>query len=176
VKKSGHLGRYLLGYTILFWGAVAFLYVFLEVIPARTGWGQAFVSATLLVLAWAGVDWIVRGDLLAHRGWLVATFGIFFAAGFDLAGTVSARRSDAERIMHRLRFKSFGALFSEKELGKIELDRERCNGCRACFDICPVGVYGELDEYRTITFRDQHACFACSACARQCPEGALSLI
>lgn len=168
--------QYLLGYTILFWGAVAFLYVFLEVIPAKTGWGQAFVSATLLVLAWAGVDWILRGDLLAHWGWLVATFGIFFAAGFDLAGTVSARRSDAERMMHRLRFRSFGTLFSEKELGQIELDRERCNGCRACFDICPVGVYGELDEEKTITFQDQHACFACSACVKQCPESALSLI
>jgi ferredoxin len=106
---------------------------------------------------------------------VLAAFGIFFAAGFDLAGTASPRRSDAELMMHRLGFKSFGALFSEKELGEIEPDREICNGCRACFDICPVGVYGELDEDKKITFRDQHACFACSACARQCPERALSL-
>jgi len=167
--------QYLLGYTILFWAALAFLYVFMEVIPAKTGWGQAFVSATLLVLVWAGVDWILRGDSLAHSGWFLAAFGIFFAAGFDLAGTASPRRSDAELMMHRLGFKSFGALFSEKELGEIALSRDRCNGCRACFDICPVGVYGELDEDQKIIFRDQHACFACGACAKQCREDALRL-
>ena len=166
--------QYLLGYTILFWGALAFLFVFMEVIPAKTGWGQAFVSATLLVLAWSGVDWILRGDPLGHWGWFLAAFGIFFAAGFDLAGTASPRRSDAELMMHRLGFKSFGTLFSEKELGQIKLDRERCNGCRACFDICPVGVYGELDENKKISFRDQAACFSCNACAKQCPERALS--
>lgn len=165
----------LLGYTILFWGAAAFLYAFVEVIPARTGWGQAIVSATLLVLVWAGVDWILRTDPLAHWGWFLAAFAIFFAVGFDLAGIASPRRSDAELMMQRLGIKSFGTLFSEKELGQIELDLERCNGCRACFEICPVGVFGERDEDEKISFRDQHACFACSACGRQCPERALSL-
>jgi NAD-dependent dihydropyrimidine dehydrogenase PreA subunit len=167
--------QYLLGYTILFWAAVAFLYVFMDVIPAKTGWGQAFVSAALLVLAWAAVDWILRGDSLAHSGWFLATFGIFFAAGFDLAGTASPRKSDAEQMMHRLGFRSFGALFSEKEMGQIELDRDRCNGCRACFDICPIGVYEDLDADKKIAFRDRHACFACGACVKQCREAALCL-
>ena len=49
------------------------------------------------------------------------------------------------------------------------------NSNRACSDICPIGVYGDLDEDKKITFRDQHACFACSACAKQCREGALFL-
>jgi NAD-dependent dihydropyrimidine dehydrogenase PreA subunit len=148
--------EYLPGYTLLFWSAVAFLYLFLDVIPGRTGWSQAFLSATLLVL-------------------FLAAFGTFFAAGFDIAGIASPRKSDAERMMQRLGFKSFGSLFSEKDLGEIELDADRCNGCRACSDICPVGVYGELDQDGKISFRDRNACFACSACAKQCPESALSL-
>jgi NAD-dependent dihydropyrimidine dehydrogenase PreA subunit len=167
--------EYLLGYTILFWSAVASLYLFMDVIPGKTGWGQAISSATLLVLAWAGVDWLLRGDPLAHWGWFLAAYGVFFAAGFDLAGTASPRRSDAELMMQRLGFKSFGTLFSEKELGGIELDRERCRGCRSCFDICPVGVYGERDENKKTAFRDQQACFACGACVKQCPEHALHL-
>lgn len=52
---------------------------------------------------------------------------------------------------------------------------DRCNGCRARFDICPVGVYAELDEEKKIRFRDQRACFACSACVKQCREDALHL-
>lgn len=167
--------QYLLGYTILFWAAVAFLYFLIDVIPGRTGWGQAFLSVTLLMLSWAGVDWILRGDPLAHGGWFLAAFGIFLAAGFDVAGIASPRRSDPELLMHRVGFKQLGTLFSEKDLGEIELDRSRCNGCRACFDICPVGVYGDLDEEKKMTFRDEHACFACSACVKQCPERALLL-
>jgi demethylmenaquinone methyltransferase/2-methoxy-6-polyprenyl-1,4-benzoquinol methylase len=153
----------------------SFLYLFPDLIPGETGWGQAFRSATLLVLLWAGMDWLLRGDPLLHWGWFLATFGVFFAAGFDIAGVVSPRRSDPERLMHRLGFKSFGSLFSEKELGQIGLDRDKCNGCGACSDICPVGVYGELDQDRKIAFRNRTACFACSACAKQCRQGALSL-
>jgi len=54
----------LLGYTVLFWGAVAFVHVFVDVIPGKTGWGQALLCAIALVLVWAGWDWIVRGDPL----------------------------------------------------------------------------------------------------------------
>ncbi len=124
--------QYLPEYTILFWGAVAFLYLFLDLIPGKTGWGQAILSATCLVLVWGGTDWVLRGNPLVHRGWFLATFAVFFVAGFDSAGIVSARKSDPERIMHKLGFKSFGSLFSEKQLGQIELDRDRCIGCRAC--------------------------------------------
>jgi NAD-dependent dihydropyrimidine dehydrogenase PreA subunit len=167
--------HYLLGFTVLFWSALAFLYAFLDVIPGKTGWGQAFVSASVFVLGWMATDWLLRGDPFAHSGWLLSSFVIFFAAGFDLAGTVSARKSDAEQLVHRLGFKSLGFLLSEKEMGEIALEVDRCNGCRACLDICPVGVYGDLDAEKKITFRDQHACFACSACVKQCPESALSL-
>jgi NAD-dependent dihydropyrimidine dehydrogenase PreA subunit len=167
--------QYLIGYTIIFWSAVAFLYVFLDVIPGKTGWGQAFLSAALTVLVWAGIDWTVHGDPFAHWGWFIATFAIFFGAGFDLAGTVSARESDAERMMHRLGFKSFGSMFSEKEMGKISLDRDRCKGCQHCIELCPVGVFAELDADRKTSFHDPETCFACRACVKQCPEQALSL-
>ena len=161
------------GFTAIFWGAVAFLYVFINVIPGKTGWGQAFLSASLFVAVWAAIDGITAGNPLQHWGWFIATFAIFFAAGFDLAGTASARKSDAEMTMHRLGFKSFGPLFGEKELGEISLDREKCKGCGTCRDICPVGVYGDLDADRKTTFLDRDACFACRACVQQCPEEAL---
>ncbi|MFV2071869.1 MAG: HgcAB-like fusion protein [Thermoanaerobaculales bacterium] len=167
--------QYLAGFTALFWGALAALYLLLDVIPGKTGWRQAFFSATAVVLGWAALDWFRLADPFAHWGWQLATFAIFFAAGFDLSGTASARRSDAELLMHRLGFSSFGSLFSEKELGEIHLDRELCRGCGSCFEICPVGVYGGLDGDRKSTFADHGACFACGACVMQCPSGALSL-
>jgi len=167
--------QHLLGYTLLFWSAVAFLYLFMDVIPGRTGWGQALLSAGLFVLVWAGVDAAVRGDLLAHRGWLIATFAIFLAAGLDLAGTASPRKSDAEVWMHRLGIGTCGGLLSERDLGAITLDGDRCRGCGNCFEICPVGVFGKLSADRKTTLRNRDACFACHACVTQCPEDALSL-
>jgi NAD-dependent dihydropyrimidine dehydrogenase PreA subunit len=167
--------QYLVGYTALFWGAVTALYLLLDVIPGQTGWRQASVAATAVVVGWIAVDWYRLDDPLAHWGWHLATFAIFFAAGFDLAGTASGRRSDAELMMHRLGFSSFGSLFSEKELGEVCLDRSLCQGCGTCFDICPIGVFGELDGDRKTTFAHHEACFSCSACVMQCPSGALSL-
>lgn len=168
--------NYFIGFTFLFWFAAGFLYVFLDFIPGKTGWGQACLSAAVLMSVWAAADWFLRGDPLVHWGWLLASFGIFFALGFDIAGIASPRKSDAELLMHRLGFTSFGSLFHVKELGEIQLDRESCNGCRDCSDICPVGVFGDLDQDKKITFRDHGACFACRACVKQCPEEALSLV
>jgi NAD-dependent dihydropyrimidine dehydrogenase PreA subunit len=167
--------HYLLGFTVIFWAALAFLYLFINQIPGRTGWAQAFFSASLVVMAWAGIDWYRLGDPLQHWGWFIATFVIFFAAGFDLAGIVSGRKSDPEQLILRLGFKSLGSLFSEKDHGHITLDRDKCKGCRTCHGICPVGVWDGLDNDKKITFKDEDACFACMACTKQCPEGALSL-
>lgn len=162
-------------FTILFWGAVASLYILIDVIPGRTGWGQAMLVALLFAAAWAGIDWYTLGDPLAHSGWLVAAFPVFFVAGFDIAGTLSPRTSDAEKMMRRLGFSRFGSLFTEKETGGVRLDRDKCRGCLTCRDVCPIGVYEGLGEDGKVVFRNREACFSCGACVKQCPEGALSL-
>ena len=167
--------NYLLGFTALFWFAVAFLYLFINVIPGKTGWGQAFFSVSFFVLAWAVFDWSMAGNPFLHWGWFIATFVIFFAAGFDLAGIASGRKSDAEQFVLRLGIKSIPGLLAEKDLGEITLDRDKCKGCGNCQDICPTSVYGDLDQDKKTTFNDREACFACGACVKQCPEDALSL-
>ena len=166
--------QHLLGFTLLFWSAVAFLYAFMDVIPGRTGWTQAAFSAGLFATIGAGGDLITRGNPLEHWEWLLATFPIFLAAGLDLAGTASPRRSDSEVWMDRLGLGGFGGLFSERDLGTITLDEGRCRGCKSCLDISPVAVFGALGPDRKTTFRDRDACFACHACVTQCPEDALS--
>ncbi len=165
----------LLGATLIFWGALLFLYLFVPWIPGKTGWTQAIVSAGLFVAMWAGFDLYFTGDPLLHYKWFMASFAIFLAAGFDLAGIATGRKSDAEQLVQKLGIKSMGSLFKEKDLGEITLDREKCDGCRTCFNICPVGVYNGLDQERKMTFQDRGACFACSACVKQCPQEALSL-
>lgn len=162
------------GASLLFWLAVAVLYALVDVIPGRTGWAQASLCAGVLVAAWVAVDGIVIGDPLRHGGWLLATFALFFAAGFDLAGIATGRKSDAEQLLLRLGVRVPG-LLSEKAFGKIMLDRDACIGCGACRDVCPVAVYGDLDKDEKTTFRDRDACFTCGACVKQCPVSALRI-
>jgi NAD-dependent dihydropyrimidine dehydrogenase PreA subunit len=159
----------------LFWAAVAFLYLFMDVIPGKSGWTQALVSACIWAVAWAGIDWIARGDPLRHWPWLVALAGIFLLAGIDLAGTASPRRSDFEMLLHKLRRSGTGRLISSRDLGQVVLDTPACIGCGRCREICPIGVFGPpaSDGKSTVAVRD--ACFSCGACVMQCPADALSL-
>jgi len=167
--------RYLVGATVLFWSALAMLYVFVNVIPGKTGWGQAALTAIMFVAGWGALDWILLADPLRHWGWLTASIPIFLAGGFDLAGIATPRKSDAEQFLTRIRCKRLGTVFTEKALGTIALQRERCKGCGICRDICPLGVFGEPDQDHKTTFRDRDACFGCGACVKQCPESALTL-
>ncbi len=166
---------YLLGMTILFWYAIVFLCLFINWIPGRNGWVQAMLSAVVLVLVWGLFDGYRFGDPFKHWGWYIATVALFFAAGMDAAGILSGRKSDPEQLMHRLGIRSFGSFFSEKDLGEIHFERDKCTGCASCQNVCPVGVYSDPEEDKKISFVAPDKCFACSACVKQCPESALSL-
>jgi NAD-dependent dihydropyrimidine dehydrogenase PreA subunit len=55
----------------------------------------------------------------------------------------------------------------------LELDREKCNGCKMCLIVCPHAVFGY--EERKAFIRDLDACMECGACEMNCPEGAISV-
>jgi NAD-dependent dihydropyrimidine dehydrogenase PreA subunit len=55
----------------------------------------------------------------------------------------------------------------------LELDAEKCNGCRMCLAVCPQGVFAITD--RCAVIRDRDACMECGACALNCEPGALSV-
>ena len=162
-------------YTLLFWGSLAFLYLFIGLIPGRSGWTQAVVAAATCAAGWAAVEWIVTGNPLGHWPWLIALFGIFVLAGIDLAGTASARRSDFEVLLHRLGRRRAGRHMTERNLGYVHLNEEDCISCGRCRDLCPLGVFGEPRADGKSSVSDGDACFACGACVLQCPAGALSL-
>jgi len=165
----------LLDASLLFWGAVSFLYLLAPYIPGRSGWTQAMLSAAVVVFGRAAWDWIRIGDPLHRWGWSLGAIGIFLMVGFDLAGITTARKSDPEKLLRRLGIRRVGSFFSEKDIGDITLAQDRCAGCKTCWEICPVDVYGDLDENSVITFQNRDACFNCGACVKQCPEGALAI-
>ena len=55
----------------------------------------------------------------------------------------------------------------------LQLDDDRCNGCRMCVLVCPHTVFEMTDEKARIADRD--ACMECGACAMNCPEEAVKV-
>ncbi len=57
---------------------------------------------------------------------------------------------------------------------KIKIDAEKCIGCGACVNACPVNMYEIVDEKSKIT-GDLNSCVLCRACETGCPSGAIKV-
>ena len=55
----------------------------------------------------------------------------------------------------------------------LELDANKCNGCRMCVEVCPQAVFDMVNKRAVIT--DKDACMECGACALNCEPGALTV-
>jgi Fe-S-cluster-containing hydrogenase component 2 len=52
------------------------------------------------------------------------------------------------------------------------VDNEKCVGCSACVDVCPVGAITMKNDKAVINADE---CIDCGACVPECPSEAISL-
>ncbi len=52
-----------------------------------------------------------------------------------------------------------------------EINKEKCTGCGACVDACPVNAI-KIENDKAVISDD---CIDCGACVNQCPVEAISL-
>lgn len=55
----------------------------------------------------------------------------------------------------------------------LELEIEKCNGCRMCTIVCPHSVFEIKNKKASIRFKD--LCMECGACAMNCEPGAIKV-
>lgn len=53
-----------------------------------------------------------------------------------------------------------------------QIDKEKCTGCGACVDICPVEAVKLEDEKANV---DENTCVECGQCIDECPNDAITL-
>lgn len=51
------------------------------------------------------------------------------------------------------------------------VDKNKCNGCGSCKDMCPVNAI-TIESSKAVVSAE---CVGCGACVGQCPQSALSL-
>jgi adenylylsulfate reductase subunit B len=56
----------------------------------------------------------------------------------------------------------------------IIVDRNKCNGCGKCQDICPCDLMAVDAETQKAYIREQRDCWDCMCCVKVCPVEALT--
>ena len=60
-----------------------------------------------------------------------------------------------------------------KNVATVELDKDKCTGCKKCTEVCPRGVF--IMREATAEIVDRDLCIECGACRQNCTFGALSV-
>jgi len=163
--------------ALVFWGAGFILYAGYDLLPFKGGWSKALMLAIAAIGVFIGISAHTAGNPWQYKGWMLFTALVILSIGFDLKGIVGDRTSEAEALLHKLGFETFGHLFRSKGVhaGIIAQDKSRCVNCNTCGMVCSVGVFGMAKHKKDIIIVDDSACLKCNGCVRQCPKNALSL-
>lgn len=59
-------------------------------------------------------------------------------------------------------------------MAEIKINTEKCIGCGACVNACPVGLYKITNEKSKVA-GNADDCVLCKACETSCPVGAIKV-
>ncbi|MBW2523694.1 MAG: 4Fe-4S binding protein [Deltaproteobacteria bacterium] len=125
---------------------------------ARSGGGSRRLRAQVLIamgtlLVWGGELGGLAPHMRSELDPLLARLGVDRIGNASFAGTM---RTD---LLNRRR--------------RLTYTEPRCNGCRRCFEVCPVGVWTMSSGKRAVLAQPDD-CTACGACLAQCPTRAIT--
>lgn len=58
----------------------------------------------------------------------------------------------------------------------IIISKERCNGCRACTEICPGDLIAFNNKTRKAYIPEPSDCWECFSCVKVCPRTAIEIV
>jgi NAD-dependent dihydropyrimidine dehydrogenase PreA subunit len=177
------LGRGLLPHYLAV-GAAAFVFFMLACpwLPGRIGLTKAIFVDVLLAGALLASEILSPGPSPVRADLIIAMV-MLLVYGAELGGLASTLPSDLDPFLARLGVGAVGNVYfagtvrTELLNGYRELtyDRDLCDGCRRCFEVCPQGVW-KMDAKKRAVFAHQEDCTACRACLVQCRPAAIQAV
>jgi NAD-dependent dihydropyrimidine dehydrogenase PreA subunit len=139
----------------------------------KVGW---FETGTLVIITL--VDW----GLLFNGFYWIWDSGVSFliarVMSEDFHGLTPIYKSELGEKTWEKGKKKMKFLFGEYVLnpyGTIQIEREKCIGCRICIEVCPRGVYIFNDEDYKVDLIFPDTCINCNACVHRCPAACLQI-
>lgn len=56
-----------------------------------------------------------------------------------------------------------------------KIDYTRCNGCKKCYDLCPIDVFTWDEENKRPVVAYEEECWHCGICWEDCPKRAIDV-
>lgn len=143
-------------------------------IPGKWG-GLRYIhfilSLSIVLLLWFGSGYRVESRSITELYWLLAGNAIYYATGITLAFWLKDNRAFCKYVCPITTILKFTTRFS---LLKIRGDSEKCTGCGACTETCPMDI--RIPDYVKMGFRVLSTeCILCQTCVNTCPTGALKV-
>jgi len=173
-------GRGLLAEYLLV-GALTFLFFMLACpwLPGRRGLTKVILPELVLAGALLASGFLLPGDS-ALRPTLIIAMATLLVYSAELGGLASNLPSDLDPFLARL---GIGAVGNANFAGSVRTDllignrrlvyeREACNGCRQCAEVCPQNVW-QMDPGKRAVLARRENCTACRACLVQCRPAAI---
>jgi NAD-dependent dihydropyrimidine dehydrogenase PreA subunit len=173
-------GRGLLAEYLLV-GALTFAFFMLSCpwLPGGRGLTKVLLPELVLAGALLASGFVFAGDPPLRPALIIAMTTLLVYSA-ELGGLASTLPSDLDPFMARLGIGALGnvnwagSLRTELLNGnrRLSYERDACNGCRQCVEVCPQGVW-EMDEGRRAVLARRQDCTACRACLSQCRPAAI---
>ncbi len=58
----------------------------------------------------------------------------------------------------------------------LKIDLDACNGCRLCYDLCPMDVFGWDAGQEKPQIAHPQDCWFCGSCWLECPKRAIDIV
>ncbi|MHA1593985.1 MAG: HgcAB-like fusion protein [Candidatus Baldrarchaeia archaeon] len=114
-------------------------------------WGIFILLVSIVEFLTGQLSWI---EILR---WAAISVILTFVLNMDLMGLTPIYRSE----------------FLKDRLLTIEINQEKCIGCRTCENVCPRNCYRMDEEKNVAVMVEAERCIKCGACIVQCPSDAL---
>ncbi len=57
----------------------------------------------------------------------------------------------------------------------VRIDYKLCTGCKTCYSICPMDIFGWDEEIDLPYLAHHEECWHCGSCYFDCPKGAIDV-